>query len=775
MLRRFLPGLAASLAAALLLIACGDPSSESANQATNEDYEQTATADPDSTSEKEQYEGTDLDEEGGESESSYEESDRSEGYPAERARTASRQAPVYAQPRRPVPRQTATPAVGAGVRGDVGMFYEALDRDGTWVKHPDYDYVWLPARMGPGWRPYQEGRWIWTEQYGWYWESEEPSAWAVYHYGRWDYDPDYGWFWVPGDTWAPAWVTWRTGGEEIGWAPIAPDRRGFAAGQPRRYAPPVAESWVFVETPHFSEPDLSPFVRPVNRIAASLGIAREVRTPRWERDRMVNYGVPPSELRRYLRQPIPSRELVYVGDRDDMFEDVRGRRIGIYRPTIMRAESRRAPRRIEDAKDVARVILAAFAEPAPERLYDAPSAALLDVLAREERRRLVEARLDAEHAALDDEIERLRKERAELIEKRRQQAKKLEAKLERERDEARAERKQLQEQIRAEKRERAEEITIEAAAPVAPPAAPAPAADPGAASAPMPAQAPSESVTAPAAPVETPPADVGARGDESDTPRKKRDRAREDRQEPAPAAAVEPKPMPVEPAPAESITKPVPEEPAPETIAKPEPEQPAPEAVAKPAAPASEPPAQQSEVTPELPPAEQAPPAAAAPPPAAAPPAEEAPAAPPEEAKDDEGQNKPSRRARKNDDADGDGEGKDRGGKRKKARGQDENEPAPSPEADAPQEAVQPPPAEGGEVGQQPAPPAPDAVGPQGALDQAPPEENSAAGEPDKPGKKRKAKKRLQDNEDAPESAEQQPAEAPGPPADDAPQEVPPQ
>ncbi len=773
MLRRFLPGLAASLAAALLLIACGDPSSESANQANNEDYDQTAAADPDanSTSEEEQYEETDLDEEG--AESGYEESDGSEGY-RERSRTASRQ-PAYAQPRRPVPRQTATPAVGAGVRGDVGMFYEALDRDGTWVKHPDYDYVWLPARMGPGWRPYQEGRWIWTEQYGWYWESEEPSAWAVYHYGRWDYDPDYGWFWVPGDTWAPAWVTWRTGGEEIGWAPIAPDRRGFAAGQPRRYAPPVAESWVFVETPHFSEPDLSPFVRPVNRIAASLGIAREVRTPRWERDRMVNYGVPPSELRRYLRQPIPSRELVYVGDRDDMFEDVRGRRIGIYRPTIMRAESRRAPRRIEDAKDVARVILAAFAEPAPERLYDAPSAALLDVLAREERRRLVEARLDAEHAALDDEIERLRKERAELIEKRRQQAKKLEAKLERERDEARAERKQLQEQIRAEKRERAEEITIEAAAPVAPPAAPAPAADPGAASAPMPAQAPSESVTAPAAPVETPPADVGARGDESDTPRKKRDRAREDRQEPAPAAAVEPKPMPVEPAPAESIAKPVPEEPAPETIAKPEPEQPAPEAVAKPAAPASEPPAQQSEVTPELPPAEQAPPAAAAPPPAAAPPAEEAPAAPPEEAKDDEGQNKPSRRARKNDDADGDGEGKDLGGKRKKARGQDENEPAPSPEAAAPQEAVQPPPAEGGEVGQQPAPPAPDAVGPQGPLDQAPPEENSAAGEPDKPGKKRKAKKRLQDNEDAPESAEQQPAEAPGPPADDAPQEVPPQ
>jgi hypothetical protein len=117
-------------------------------------------------------------------------------------------------------------------RAEIDIFYDRLKHHGSWVRHPQFSYVWLPRR-GAGWRPYQEGRWVWTDDYGWFWESAEPFAWAVYHYGRWGYDPDYGWFWVRGDTWAPAWVTWRVGRGAIGWAPIAPDHRGFATGMPR--------------------------------------------------------------------------------------------------------------------------------------------------------------------------------------------------------------------------------------------------------------------------------------------------------------------------------------------------------------------------------------------------------------------------------------------------------------------------------------------------------------------------------------------------------------
>src|SRR5690606_38177529 len=33
----------------------------------------------------------------------------------------------------------------------------------------------------------------------------------------------HGWVWVPGDEWAPAWVSWRESGDTIGWAPLPPE------------------------------------------------------------------------------------------------------------------------------------------------------------------------------------------------------------------------------------------------------------------------------------------------------------------------------------------------------------------------------------------------------------------------------------------------------------------------------------------------------------------------------------------------------------------------
>ena len=47
-------------------------------------------------------------------------------------------------------------------------------------------------------------------------------GWAPFHYGRWYHDDYYGWAWVPGYEWAPAWVSWRSGGGYYGWAPMSP-------------------------------------------------------------------------------------------------------------------------------------------------------------------------------------------------------------------------------------------------------------------------------------------------------------------------------------------------------------------------------------------------------------------------------------------------------------------------------------------------------------------------------------------------------------------------
>jgi hypothetical protein len=86
--------------------------------------------------------------------------------------------------------------------------------------------VWQPtvAVGSTNWRPYSDGYWAYTDQ-GWTWVSYEDFGWATYHYGRWVRLRDRGWFWVPGYTWAPAWVSWRTGGDYIGWAPLPPDFR----------------------------------------------------------------------------------------------------------------------------------------------------------------------------------------------------------------------------------------------------------------------------------------------------------------------------------------------------------------------------------------------------------------------------------------------------------------------------------------------------------------------------------------------------------------------
>lgn len=134
---------------------------------------------------------------------------------------------------------------------------EDLDEHGTWAPHPTYGRVWIPTAVGPDWAPYQEGRWIWQDPYGWTWVSYEPWGWAPYHYGRW---VSYGgtWAWVPppprgfvaargvimpAPVYAPALVAfiggsnWSVGisvggGSSVGWVPLAPAEPYYYPWQP---------------------------------------------------------------------------------------------------------------------------------------------------------------------------------------------------------------------------------------------------------------------------------------------------------------------------------------------------------------------------------------------------------------------------------------------------------------------------------------------------------------------------------------------------------------
>ena len=150
----------------------------------------------------------------------------------------------------PAPRNEPAAEENSDSSGDVSTnenasydtFYSKLDPYGDWRETADYGYVFQPraAEGSRKWRPYTNGRWVYTEA-GWTWVSEEPFGWATYHYGRWTRLRNIGWVWVPGDEWAPAWVSWRKSDDYVGWAPLPPEatfdrRAGIAMTSPRTIA-----------------------------------------------------------------------------------------------------------------------------------------------------------------------------------------------------------------------------------------------------------------------------------------------------------------------------------------------------------------------------------------------------------------------------------------------------------------------------------------------------------------------------------------------------------
>lgn len=73
-------------------------------------------------------------------------------------------------------------------------FRTALESYGKWEQHPRRGEVWIPD-VDRNWRPYTVGRWVHTDEWGWYWVSADEEAdwgWIFFHYGRWVLDRDRG-------------------------------------------------------------------------------------------------------------------------------------------------------------------------------------------------------------------------------------------------------------------------------------------------------------------------------------------------------------------------------------------------------------------------------------------------------------------------------------------------------------------------------------------------------------------------------------------------------
>lgn len=126
----------------------------------------------------------------------------------------------------------ATASLGSvPARLDGERIEAALAGHGRWVEDPTYGMIWVPGRdSGGGDRfvPYvTDGRWVSTTA-GWFWQSDLPWGAVAFHYGRW-VSVSEGWAWVPGSTFAPAWVDWRSGAGWVGWAPLAPAGSSYVA------------------------------------------------------------------------------------------------------------------------------------------------------------------------------------------------------------------------------------------------------------------------------------------------------------------------------------------------------------------------------------------------------------------------------------------------------------------------------------------------------------------------------------------------------------------
>ncbi len=221
---------------------------------------------------------------------------------------------------------------------DYSGFYDTLSPYGIWVSYRPYGYVWVPGNVGYQWRPYSNGRWLWTD-YGWTWIAREQWGWIPFHYGRWGWDRSLGWFWVPGSVWAPAWVTWRWGDLYIGWAPLPPGAE-FAGGMgirgpydfPDRY-------WVFVEGRYFQHDYLDRYTLPFERNLSAMRFTVRKSDLALRNRQIFNDGVDVDEVRRLTRTAVPRHELEDARGPGD--NNVSGRSVRIYRPALKKNEAAR--------------------------------------------------------------------------------------------------------------------------------------------------------------------------------------------------------------------------------------------------------------------------------------------------------------------------------------------------------------------------------------------------------------------------------------------------
>jgi hypothetical protein len=252
------------------------------------------------------------------------------------------------------------PRTEAAAEVSLNLFYDNLSPYGAWIDVADYGYCFQPsvAVSNSDWRPYADGYWAYTDA-GWTWVSYEDFGWATYHYGRWVDLESYGWVWVPGYEWGPAWVSWRTGGDYVGWAPLPPQPGGVVyEGRAITGAIDVNFDigplyYNFVDIRYIGEPVLRGRIIEPRRNVTIINQTVNVTNITYNNSVVVNHGPDINRINQYSTRPVQrlslQRETTISGEigRGGNLNRVNGNALIVAAPAVQKSQEKLAPKQVK--------------------------------------------------------------------------------------------------------------------------------------------------------------------------------------------------------------------------------------------------------------------------------------------------------------------------------------------------------------------------------------------------------------------------------------------
>jgi hypothetical protein len=164
-----------------------------------------------------------------------------------------------------------------------------------------------------------------------------------------------GWVWVPGDEWAPAWVSWRKGGDYVGWAPLPPEAR-FEHGSgihswADNYYDIGPDQYAFVSTRDFGNERIDRSLVPSDRNVTIVDQTTNVTNITYNNTTVVNEGPNFEEIRSHSGRPIErlrlQRQVTADFGSNDPRTVVRGEIVEMPAPVIARAQPVDRPRNLK--------------------------------------------------------------------------------------------------------------------------------------------------------------------------------------------------------------------------------------------------------------------------------------------------------------------------------------------------------------------------------------------------------------------------------------------